>query len=117
HYWTAPGSIRGAVDFLSFDSRCWNLADIVIVGATPLLLLATARLPRCGANRLPPATRQHGLRNSLRARVPAVAVAGAALIMTVALGAAHHGSLTKPPHTSTKAVPHARRIHEPDPAR
>jgi lipoprotein signal peptidase len=117
HYLTAPGSIRGAVDFISFDGRCWNPADFFIVGATPLLLLATARLPRCAANRPSPTKREHAIRNSLRARVPTVAVAGAALIMTVALGAAHHGGLTKPSHISTKSCPHVRRIHEPDPVR
>ena len=26
HYWTAPGSVRGAVDFISLGSGCWNLA-------------------------------------------------------------------------------------------
>jgi len=31
HYWTAPGSIRGAVDFISIGARCWNLADFLIV--------------------------------------------------------------------------------------
>ena len=44
HYWTAPGSIRGAVDFISIGDRCWNIADLVIIGTTPLFLLATARL-------------------------------------------------------------------------
>ena len=117
HYWTAPGSVRGAVDFISFDGRCWNLADIFIVAATPLLLLATAWLPRYAANRPPPAKREDAIRNSLRARVPTVVVAGAALIMTVALGATHDGSLTQPSHTSTKRCPHARRTHEADPAR
>ena len=37
--------------------------------------------------------------------MPIVAVAGAALIMTVALGATHHGGLTKPSHTGNKQLP------------
>ena len=105
HYWTAPGSIRGAVDFISAASRCWNLADFFIVGATPLFLLATAQLAKRAANRPPPAHQDHAIRNSPRARVPIVAVAGAALVMTVALGAAHHRGLTKPSHTSTANLP------------
>jgi lipoprotein signal peptidase len=105
HYWTAPGSVRGAVDFISLAGRSWNLADFFIIGATPLFLLATAQLARRAAGRPPPAQAGPARRNSPRARVPAVGVAGAALIMTVALGAAHHGSLTKPSHASTKKPP------------
>jgi len=104
HYWTAPGSIRGAVDFISIGGRRWNLADLIIIGATPLFLLATAELAKRTADRPSPTQRGPAGRNSLRARVLAVAAAGAALILTVALGAAHHGSLTSPSHTSTKTV-------------
>ena len=105
HYWTAPGSVRGAVDFISAGGRSWNLADFFIIGATPLFLLATTQLARRAAGRPPPAQAGPARRNSLRARVPAVGVAGAALMMTVALGATHHGSLTKPSHTSTRKPP------------
>ena len=48
HYWTAPGSVRGAVDFISAGGRSWNLADFFIIGATPLFLLATTQLARRG---------------------------------------------------------------------
>jgi lipoprotein signal peptidase len=27
HYWTAPGSVRGVVDFIPWDGRYWNVAD------------------------------------------------------------------------------------------
>lgn len=101
HYWTAPGSIRGAVDFISIGGRCWNIADLVIIGTTPLFLLATAQLAGRAVGRPAASSVRLAIRNSLRARVPAVAAAGAALIMTVALGAAHHGSLTKPANDST----------------
>jgi hypothetical protein len=93
HYLTAPGSVRGAVDFIGIGQQCWNLADFFIVGATPLFLLATVQLARRAASR--PAA-SPAARHSPRARKPAVAVAGAAVVMTVALGATHHGSLTKP---------------------
>jgi lipoprotein signal peptidase len=105
HYWTAPGSTRGAVDFISTGARCWNLADFFIIGATPLFLLATARLTKRAAGRPGASPARPAIRDHLRARVPAVAAAGAALIMTVALGAAHPGSLTKPRPASTRRVP------------
>jgi lipoprotein signal peptidase len=104
HYWTAPGSVRGAVDFVSVGSGCWNLADFIIIGATPLFLLATAHLAGRAADRRVANPGRPARRNPLRARVPAVAVAGAALIMTVALGAAHHGGLTKPRVAVSSAV-------------
>lgn len=104
HYWTAPGSVRGAVDFIGVGSGCWNLADFFIIGATPLFLLATARLAGRTADRPAASPGRPAIHNPLRARVPAVAVAGAALIMTVALGAAHHGGLTKPRAATSSAV-------------
>jgi lipoprotein signal peptidase len=96
HYWTAPGSIRGAVDFISIGGRSWNLADFCIIGATPLFLLAGAQRAKRPANQPGASPARRG---SPRGRVLAVAVAGAALIMTVALGAAHYGTLMKPSHT------------------
>jgi lipoprotein signal peptidase len=44
HAVTAPGSVRGAVDFIHVGRPCLNLADFVIVGATALLLLVV-RIP------------------------------------------------------------------------
>jgi len=40
HYVTAPGSIRGAVDFIHIGNYYVNVADFFIVGATLVLLLA-----------------------------------------------------------------------------
>lgn len=100
HYWTAPGSIRGAVDFIGIAGQRWNLADLCIIGATPLFLLATGQLSGRAANRAAPGAARPAP-NSPRARKPAVAAAaGAALVMTVALGATDQGSLTKPAHAS-----------------
>ena len=96
HYWTAPGSVRGAVDFISIGDQCWNFADLLIIGATPIFLLVTAWLAKRAANRSVANPARRAIRNAPRARVPVVAVAGAALTMTVALGATHHGGLTKP---------------------
>lgn len=44
HSWTAPGSTRGAVDFLPFDQYRYNLADLVIVVATALFVLSVGVL-------------------------------------------------------------------------
>jgi len=104
HYWTAPGSTRGAVDFIGVGSGCWNLADFSILGATPLFLLATVWLAWRTASRPAGSPGRPAIGNSPRARVPTVAVAGAALVMTVALGAAHHGGLTKPRAAASSAV-------------
>lgn len=104
HYLTAPGSVRGAVDFIGVGGKCWNLADFFIIGATPLFLLATIRLARRAANRSVANPGGPAIRNSPRGRVPTVAVGGAALIMTVALGAAHHGGLTKPRAAASSSV-------------
>ena len=42
HYWTAPGSVRGVVDFIHLGSHYYNVADFFIIGCTPLFLLAAA---------------------------------------------------------------------------
>jgi len=96
HYWTAPGSIRGAVDFIGLSGHCWNLADFFIIGATPLLLLATTYQAHRAAGRPATGPVAPATAASRRARVPVVAAAGAALITAVALGATHHGTLARP---------------------
>src|SRR5580700_4861516 len=40
HYWTAPGSVRGVVDFIHLRGHYYNVADFFIIGCTPLFLLA-----------------------------------------------------------------------------
>jgi len=44
HYWTAPGSIRGAVDFIHVDRKYYNVADFVIAATTLLLLVSVGYL-------------------------------------------------------------------------
>jgi hypothetical protein len=104
HYWTAPGSIRGAVDFISAGGHCWNVADFFIIAATPLFLLATAYPVSQAASRAagPSAPAKRDFR---RVRVPIAAAAGAALITTVALGATHHGTLARPMRASRLTGP------------
>jgi lipoprotein signal peptidase len=99
HYLTAPGSIRGAVDFISAGGHSWNVADFVIIGTTPLFLLATADPVNYAAKRAArPATPARC--DSRRVRMPIAAAAGAALITTVALGATHDGRLARPLRSS-----------------
>ena len=40
HELTAPGSVRGAVDFIRVGQYLYNVADLVIIGATVVLVLA-----------------------------------------------------------------------------
>jgi lipoprotein signal peptidase len=40
HHWTAPGSVRGVVDFMHIGVHYYNVADFFIIGCTPLFLLA-----------------------------------------------------------------------------
>ena len=40
HYWTAPGSVRGVVDFIHFGPHYYNVADFFIIGCTALFVLA-----------------------------------------------------------------------------
>jgi lipoprotein signal peptidase len=104
HYVTAPGSARGAMDFIHVAGVNFNVADFFIMGATPLFVLAVAYRGWRMGNR-PRATRPVApakrTRRPARGWVPAVA--GAGLIMVVALGAAKYGGVrTPPPHVTAK---------------
>jgi lipoprotein signal peptidase len=108
HFWTAPGSVRGVVDFIHFGAHYYNLADFFIISCTPLFLLAVAyhgvraaRRPATGrpatAGSAPPPAR-----GRMRLRVPALA--GVGLILVVALGAANYGGVNAASSTSTRQV-------------
>jgi lipoprotein signal peptidase len=106
HYWTAPGSVRGAVDFIHVAGVTFNLADFFIMVATPVFVLAICYLGRRTAKR-PPSIRTAA--QATRTRRPArgwmPALAGAGVIMVVALGAAKYGGVrTPPPHVSAQPV-------------
>jgi lipoprotein signal peptidase len=51
HYWTAPGSVRGAVDFIHLGRHYYNVADFFIIGATPLFFLGISYLGITATNR------------------------------------------------------------------
>jgi lipoprotein signal peptidase len=100
HYWTAPGSVRGAVDFVHIGDHYYNLADFFIIGCTPLFLLAAAyqgvralRRPIVSLNARPPA------RSRAQVRLLITPVVGAGLISVVMLGAAHYGGVNTAPRT------------------
>jgi lipoprotein signal peptidase len=109
HYWTAPGSVRGAVDFIHVGLNYYNIADFFIIGGTPLFLLAAgyrgvraARRPTAAGSVARPARRARA-RAWAWARVLIPALAGAALILAVALGAANYGGVdAAPPHAGTQ---------------
>ena len=93
HYWTAPDSVRGVVDFIHIGGQYYNVADFFIMGCTPLFLLAAgyqgvrAAMRPAAARSVPPPRRGRA-----RMRVPALAAAG--LILVVALGAANYGGVS-----------------------
>jgi lipoprotein signal peptidase len=102
HYWTAPGSVRGVVDFIHIGGHYYNVADFFIIGGTPLFLLAAgrqgvraARRPAAAGSVPSPA------RSRARARVRIPALAGAGLIVVVALGAANYGGVNAALRTPT----------------
>ncbi len=75
HYWTAPGSVRGVVDFIHIGGYYYNLADFFIISCTPLFLLAVgyqavraARRPGHGVER--PAVVNVGDRGSIAGGFP-----------------------------------------------
>jgi lipoprotein signal peptidase len=98
HYWTAPGSVRGAVDFVHIGHSYYNVADFFIICATPVFLLGTGYLGRQVQNRpgtsgsaAPTTSRQP------RKRTWMPAFAGAlGLLVVVGLGATNHGGVTAP---------------------
>jgi lipoprotein signal peptidase len=108
HYWTAPGSVRGAVDFLHIGTYFYNLADFFIIGCTPLFVVTAGyqgirAMRRLASVRSLPSL--SGGRVWSWVRVPALTCAG--LTLVVALGAANYGSVTSaPPRPSVHTTSH-----------
>lgn len=97
HHLTAPGSVRGAIDFVPVGKYTFNVADFFIIGATLVFALAqgyrwaTAKLSHTGADIPRPRPR-------LRTPARILTVTGAAvLVAAVTLGATHYGGATHPP--------------------
>ena len=124
HYWTAPGSVRGVVDFIHLGGHYYNVADFFIISCTPLFLLAAAFWGARSFKR-PPAANDAGYKAplwgpkvsrvvprgtaslvrswaQLRAALRIPALAGAGLALVVSLGAAHYGGLDATPNASPR---------------
>lgn len=102
HYWTAPGSVRGAVDFLHIGGYYYNIADFFIIGCTPLFLLTAGyqclRAARQSAGaRSAPSPARGRVRAAARMWIPALAALG--LIFAAAFGAANYGGVNAASHT------------------
>jgi lipoprotein signal peptidase len=105
HYWTAPGSARGVVDFLHIGGHYYNVADLFIIGCTPLFLLAAGH--QAVRARIPAPARILALRPARnRARMRILALAGTGLIVTVALGAVNDGGVNAAPRAPTRTRTH-----------
>jgi lipoprotein signal peptidase len=95
HYLTAPGSVRGAVDFIPLGDIYYNVADVFIVCGTVLFLLTlgvvtTSRSATTLAG--PPARNPR-----LRAKGWTSVIAGAVcLIAVVGFGAVNYGGVEVP---------------------
>jgi lipoprotein signal peptidase len=52
HDWTAPGSVRGVVDFMHLGAHYYNVADFFIIACTPIFVLAVGHQGVRAARRL-----------------------------------------------------------------
>jgi hypothetical protein len=107
HYWTAPGSMRGAVDFMHLGEHYYNVADLFIIGATPLFVLAVGvqylrrSVPKGPSRRrLAVPTALHRSRPRVRIAVLAGAVG---LTVAVGMGAANDSGGNTPATASASA--------------
>ncbi|HSZ43020.1 MAG TPA: signal peptidase II [Trebonia sp.] len=116
HYLTAPGSVRGVVDFIHIGGAFYNVADFFIILGTPLFLVAAGCWGVRAAMRSAAArTEPLPARSRMRARLRIPMLAGAGLILAVALGAANYGGVSAPPQQPRKTTHmHVRsRPHRP----
>jgi lipoprotein signal peptidase len=99
HYVTAPGSVRGAVDFIPLGPIRYNLADVFIVCGTLLFVLAvTANTLFTNRSRTAspsPPTRQRRRRTWLSG-----VATGMCLVIAVGFGAMNYGGVTTPNSSS-----------------
>ena len=103
HYWTAPGSIRGVVDFIHIGGHYYNVADFFIVSCTPVFVLAVGYQGVRAARRPAAARSVPSLaRSRVRARLRIPALASAGLVLVVALGAANYGGVNAAPRPSAR---------------
>ena len=93
HYWTAPGSVRGAVDFIPLGRIYYNVADVFIAVGTLLFLIALGVLALNRSTRSWTQLPHHRFRS--RAWLSAAAAA-VCLLGLVGFGAVNYGGVTTP---------------------
>jgi lipoprotein signal peptidase len=95
HYLTAPGSVRGVVDFMPWRDRYWNVADVAIVigGVGLALALVVAGLRA----RVKPRRPSQPYRPLARARLRVAAAGGALTASALAVvGAIGYAGVSGP---------------------
>jgi lipoprotein signal peptidase len=98
HYATAPGSVRGAVDFIPLGPIRYNVADVFIVCGTLLFILAVAA-STLSTNRVPIASPSPRPRPRRRPWLSGAATA-TCLLAAVGFGATNYGGVTTPDFSS-----------------
>jgi lipoprotein signal peptidase len=98
HYGTAPGSVRGVVDFIPLGLHYYNVADAFIVAGTAVFVLAVgAPLLRSSGLKRPAVNADVTPRTRRPARVRrAVVATQVVLTAVVGVGAANFGGVTEP---------------------
>lgn len=102
HYWTAPGSARGVVDFIPLGHLRYNVADVCIVTGTLALLSTIAYLIVHRRGRTVIRAAAPRLRSRPGPTVRRIAAAAMlSPVAVVAIGAADDGGVTAPVRTDT----------------
>lgn len=103
HDWTAPGGVRGAVDFIHIGPAYWNVADFFILGGTSLFLLAVSYQVSWGTKGPATTASVRPTTQRWRARTRMAASAGAVgLICLVGIGAVNYSGVTTPDHADQR---------------
>jgi lipoprotein signal peptidase len=100
HYVTAPGSVRGAVDFIPLGPIRYNLADVFIVCGTLLFTIAVT-VSTLSTNRSPPASPSPPTRHRRRRTWLSGVATAACLVVAVGFGAVNYGGVTTPNPSSS----------------
>lgn len=100
HYVTAPGSVRGAVDFIPLGPIRYNLADVFIVCGTLLLILAVI-VSTSATTRSPTASPSPPTRRRRRRTWLSGVASAACLVVVVGFGAVNYGGVTTPNPSSS----------------
>jgi lipoprotein signal peptidase len=95
HYLTAPGSVRGAVDFIPFGPIRYNLADVFIICGTLLFILAVT-VSTLSTNRSSTACPSPRTRNRRRRTWLSGVATATCLVVAVGFGAVNYGGVTTP---------------------